>query len=138
VPPGWTIREERQDPRSKVSFSCGDGEIGIITRDTGRHILDESDRNECVGVMQGVMRKAQQMGQQARLIGVEWASVGEVKALRAETEFIRPERFRATQMKFKRDGWDHCITLTVKSFDQQKNYELLFDEFLREYKNPPR
>jgi hypothetical protein len=138
VPPGWTIRETKQDPRSKVSFVSRDGEIGIITRDTGRHIQDESDRREYVGVMQNVVRKAKQMGQQARLIGVEWANIGETKGLKAETEFISPERFWARQMKFKRDGWDHTITLTVRSLAQQKNLETLFDQFLRGYKNQSR
>lgn len=138
VPPGWTIRETKQDPRSKVSFSCRDGEIGIITRNTGRHILDESDRRELVSITQNLMRKIQQMGQQARLISVEWTSIGGIKGLKTETEFIKPERFWAKQMKFKRDRWDHCITLTVKSLDQRKNLEMLFDEFLREYKNQSR
>jgi len=134
VPPGWIIREDRSDPRSKVSFSCKDGEIGIITRDTGRHILEESDRLEYIDVLQNVVNKAQQ----ARLIGVEWVNIGGIKGLKAETDFIEPERFWAKQMKFKRDGWDHCITLTVRSPDQQKDLELLFDKFLEEYKKQSR
>jgi len=131
VPPGWIIREDSMDPRSKVSFSCKDGEIGIITRDTGRHILEESDREEFVSVMQNVVQQAQQ----ARLISVEWTSIAGIKGLKSEIESIEPERFRAKQMKFKRDGWDHCITLTVRSPDQQKDLEILFDQFLQEYKN---
>ena len=85
--------------------------------------------------MQNVVRKSKQMGQQARLIGVEWANIGGTKGLKAETEFIRPERFWARQMKFKRDGWDHTITLPVKSLARQKYLEMLFDQFLQEYKN---
>jgi len=137
VPPGWTIDEKKGDPRSKVRFLCSAAEIGIITRDTNRHILDESDRKEMVAVQQTVVKKAKAMGQEARLIGVEWASVGGIKALKAETEFIRPEQFWARQMKFKRDGWDHTITLMVRSSDQRQDIERLFDEFLQEYKSPP-
>jgi hypothetical protein len=136
VPPGWRIHEKKEDLRSKVSFLCADGEIGIITRNTNRHIQDESDRKEMVAIQQGLVKKMRAMGQQARLIGVDWATVGATKALKVEFEAIRPERFWAKQMKFKRDKWDHTITLTVRTSEKQKELEKLFDQFLQEYRSP--
>ena len=136
VPPGWRTDEAKQDRRSKVRFLRGAGEIGIITRDTRRHILDESDRQEMISVQQRIKRKVAAMRGEMRLLGVEWATVGSVKALKVETEFIRPESFWARQMKFKRDGWDHTITLFVRSPDQRKRLGSLFDEFLDRYRSP--
>ena len=133
VPLGWRIAEERGSTRSKVTFLSSFAEIGIIARDTNRHTIDESDRQEMIQVQQSVVNKAKSMGGQARLIAVEWAEIKGIKALKSSIELIRPERVWYCQMKFKQSGYDHCITLTVKSHDKREEMMKLFENFLSFY-----
>jgi len=132
----WEIVETKDDPHSTVRFKCPAAEIGIIARATGRHILDEPDREELTSTQQARVRKAQTMGQQGQLLGVDWMTLHGIKMLKTEFDFTSPDSFWMRQMKFKLDGYDHKITLTVRAKDRQAKYQTLFDEFLRNYCTP--
>ncbi len=131
IPAGWQAQEFPEDARSKVNLSSGNDEIKIITRDTTKQVMDESDRVATVASME---QQLKQLGAKGRVIGVTWRDTDGVRGLQEEMEMTRPGLY-IRNIKYKKDGWDHSVGIYIQSRDRQDELLALFEQFIGRYQS---
>jgi hypothetical protein len=129
VPPGWETDEDRQDLRSKVRFFQGGNEIRVITRDTSRHVLDESHRREMMAVMERNVKAIRGQGGVAALRSVGWRAMEGERGLQVDIDVKAPPVVQR-QVKYKKGGWDHCVGLYAQETARREELLGLFERFL--------
>ncbi|MEW6159107.1 MAG: hypothetical protein AB1813_16910, partial [Verrucomicrobiota bacterium] len=132
-PPGWTITENREDPRSRVQFRSGASQISIIAREMESTVFDESVRNGISQNHQNIVAQVNSKGGRAKHMGTAWRDVEGTKAVQSDVSIESPSAQQIRFVRFKRDGRDHSITLTVQSTQISDSVNDLFELFLRDY-----
>lgn len=135
LPPGWRAEDKAGDVRSNVRFIFGRDEIRVIARDTGRHVLDESDRKEMSDMMEGILKQARARGGKGNLQEVKLTSIEGRNALDMSLQIDVPEYLRVRQIKFKESASDHLIGLYVSSRGREAELMKQFEAFLRSYRS---
>lgn len=136
-PSGWNIERKDPDERSYVVIEKYPFEIRIIARETSRHVLDESDREELQNLIDRLMVQAKREGGETTRSDVSLRKLGNIDALETVVEIKGPSYLYLKQIKYKSNGCDHTIGVGTSNSRSQNLLNELYDSFINSYVSLP-